>query len=64
MNFHEPAIYCRLFNIRSLGRVGWSGAENFGRLANPRENIIGPEGKVPNEGRIWSRAETEAEKKG
>lgn len=34
------------------GRVGGSGAENFGRLANPRENIIGPEGEVPNEGRI------------
>lgn len=55
------AIY---YQLSVLGRVSGSGAENFRRFTNPRKNTVGSEGEVPNEGRIWSRVETEAEKKG
>lgn len=46
------------------GRVGGFGAENSGRLANPREDAIGSKGQVPDEGRIRSGVEAEKEKKG
>jgi len=46
------------------GRVGGPGVENSRRFAGPRENAVGSEGKVPDEGRVRSGVEAEAEKKG
>lgn len=51
-------------SISVAGRVSGSGVENFRRLANPGKNTVGPEGEVPNERRVRSRVETEAEKEG
>lgn len=59
------SINIAIYHLTSvLGRVSGSGAENFRRLADPRKNTVGSEGEVPNEGRIRSRVETEAEKEG